>query len=634
MNQAIKKGLIISFIILGIVISGLFSYAPHMQNELSVPEPDKIQEPSILEPQEPSVPEIPGLPTPEFGQCSIVRIDIDYNLHGTHGFMKYYTIKRGSDGYYSNKGQKVDPALVYGLELSFTDFYESQRYERFGNAIVLGDYKEFRVRVELKNGKTLVLDTVASFEPCCTIPWNIWYNGKTYIQFNGQIPTAIFRILREVDEEIRRYYEKEARWGCYPAVVYYEHASTKISEDFPQSRYVTSLLEEEGSTHVVWKADLGVSASPVYAARKLFIITTNSLLALDAVTGETVWEFTEEGTVSKNVIVHEGAIYTAGPSTIYQLDAQSGDILSKYTFDNEIYMEGFNSDKDKLIVVKKAPVKEIVCLDIKTGKEVWKISGDFSRINLFDDKIFIEVNTDNGGYFALVDSNTGTILWKQDSSPLRYCLYNDHILYFDNWREGRLIAFDTATRKEWSYTYERKLPEGHRTHLYRDRCQQGILLTILEEGINKFETDMVYLDKTGSILWEYHFDEVLFPINEECTVFQDVLFLRKLEGGFVQAFNIKNGKKVWENEIRGYIESFQIFGDRLYIAADDCRLYCLDVYTGQILWELVICDIHCIIHLDTGYECDCDRDIYDIIVEVRDGIIYVAVKGVLFAVAD
>ena len=65
------------------------------------------------------------------------------------------------------------------------------------------------------------------------------------------------------------------------------------------------------------------------------------------------------------------------------------------------------------------------------------------------------------------------------------------------------------------------------------------------------------------------------------------------QNGFIEAFNVKNGEKKWEGEVRDSARSFFIRDKRMYIAAEDCKVYCLDMENGKIVWELEVCDSHC-----------------------------------------
>ena len=144
-----------------------------------------------------------------------------------------------------------------------------------------------------------------------------------------------------------------------------------------------------------------------------------------------------------------------------------------------------------------------------------------------------------------------------------------------------------------------------------------ILLSIIELGerddtVNRWNTRLVFLDRTGEVMWEYHYTEkgvgslycltgifygkfVYNPV-ERAEIIEDTLYLVR-QNGFFEAFNVKNGEKKWEGEVRDSARSFFIRDKRMYIAAEDCKVYCLDVENGKIIWELVVCDNHCIVEV-------------------------------------
>ena len=166
------------------------------------------------------------------------------------------------------------------------------------------------------------------------------YDGKLYVQYNGKIPSALIRILVTLDDGWSFF--KESLWGCYSAVVPDRYQRKGISKDFPESKMLITPEEKLGENHLLWKAHLGspIISSPVYADGRVFVISMDHVISLDAKTGEKIWdlpfeEFDKDGplwyySAEEKIAVYNGVVYVCAPdSVVYALDCDTGDILWK-----------------------------------------------------------------------------------------------------------------------------------------------------------------------------------------------------------------------------------------------------------------------------------------------------------------
>jgi len=58
----------------------------------------------------------------------------------------------------------------------------------------------------------------------------------------------------------------------------------------------------------------------------------HQILALDAESGKTVWDFSPDGTVLTNVLAENGRLYAGTEKTLFQIDIRSGKVLKKVDF--------------------------------------------------------------------------------------------------------------------------------------------------------------------------------------------------------------------------------------------------------------------------------------------------------------
>ena len=152
-----------------------------------------------------------GITSVPYEFYEISTIEIDYTFHDWgKTYEKHYTIESIDDTYYC-AGRKIDTTLIHTLPDSFTGFYEIDKKPLIFDIII-----DFTVEITLQNKKTIVL--TATEWKNCFVPWVIEYKGKTYLQYNGQIPSALLKILVYMDRDWS-IYTKEIAWGCYPAPV-------------------------------------------------------------------------------------------------------------------------------------------------------------------------------------------------------------------------------------------------------------------------------------------------------------------------------------------------------------------------------------------------------------------------------
>jgi len=659
MDQKVKNGLKISLVVLLVACLGLLSQIPEPEKAITLPEespgssPGPEEEPTSKEPSEseeitPEDEESPISPKSEESapekEFRIHYLDISFNLHGTHGSSVKYSIRRLSDStYLTNKGQEIDADLIRELAESFTDFHESQKYEGIDEhyEVVLGEYVHIKVTVTLENGETLIIDSKLTNDQCCLIPWNIQYNNSHYIQVNGKIPSALFKILRELDEEVRARYDKEARWGCYPCELSWDHYDLNLSEDFPQSEPVITPLEETGKTHVLWEVFLPSTISPpVFSKGRVYVITKDYVYCLHMKLKRIVWG-TKVGkgidSVKGDLIICEGFVYAAVPhDSVYGLDIQTGVIRWKYPLDGKYTSLEMERIEDKLIVWGEEEDFEdkLFCLNRENGKRLWEIT-NFDKVEeLCDDKIVIWGERDKNYFDTVVDIHTRDILWEQDSLGTLYLDYHDGVLYFDDYEKGRLRALDIITGEEiWSYDYGRLLLDQYNVHAECFAHERGVLLNVVAWLTEIEQSWLILLDENGSKQWEYTYDEtdygLLYPFVNDAYVYEDIIYVLR-SGGFIEAFN-RNGEKLWEKEVRGYtIESFKIYENHIYAIAD-CKVYCLDVKTGEILWELIVCDNLCEVYIGDHYECTCGHPVH--VSHSENGVFFVGTEDSLTAVS-
>lgn len=542
----------------------------------------------------------------------ILTLEITYTAqHYQRSVREHYTVERVHGKYYSSTGSPVDSQLLDRLIDSFTDFYESEDYETCEEGV--GFSAHFTVKTTLKTGEIMIMNSDSSCH--CFIPWNIMYKGRHYTQYNGKIPTALLNILIVLDSERWSYYEKDAQWGCYSGEIPDIYVEKGFSSDFPQSIIEKSPEEMLGAQHVLWNVDAqslfppqyldgilvvtvedqvqvwksgekmwetdleSIIMPPQYADGILYITVNGAAKAINSKTGELVWEYTfEKGPYCSQtgdyLAVHDGAVYLGTPKpALYKLDADTGVIIWEYGGELRTCPQ-IRVLKDNLLIHSTG----IFYLDAETGEKIWEIPSYVPGAAYYEDVLFINGVDETGHFFYALIDHAGDTVWREDSRGINNIDFEDGVIYIDWVREMRVAAVDAYTAEElWSYDHGK-------TVMYQATFDDGVFLLIGDEKMKVVET-FVHVGKDGSI-WEYPIGSSFWgaEYSAHVEVIQDTVILVR-EGGFIEAFDVDNGNKLWETEIRGSkIGSVTVYEGRIYVCADDGAVYCVDVEHGEILW--------------------------------------------------
>ncbi|MFQ5891925.1 MAG: hypothetical protein ACE5HW_03930 [Candidatus Methanofastidiosia archaeon] len=111
----------------------------------------------------------------EFSKILSIEVIFTKESYGPPQFPKYYKITNIGGYYYSMSGERIDSELINSFAVSFTDLYESERYEwSYDYVYEVKDYDpHFKVLVRFADGRHLLLKSDSDYH--CFIPWNIEY---------------------------------------------------------------------------------------------------------------------------------------------------------------------------------------------------------------------------------------------------------------------------------------------------------------------------------------------------------------------------------------------------------------------------------------------------------------------------
>ncbi len=281
-----------------------------------------------------------------------------------------------------------------------------------------------------------------------------------------------------------------------------------------------------------WRVDLGPGYSGPVIAGSAVIITetrdekTEHVRALDRATGRELWHAEWGGAMSVPFFAaSNGSWIRATPC----VDA------------GRVFVAGM---RDLL-----------VCLDVATGKEIWRVDfmeefksdlpafGFVSSPLVIGDHLYVQA----GAGFVKLEKATGTIVWR--------VLEDDGGMMGSAFSSPYPIALDGVP---------------HILVQARDSLA----------GVDPEE---------GVVLWKTAVEAFRGMNIVTPTVHDGNVFTTSYGGGsFLFAINPKDAEKpvnqVWRNKVQGYMSSPIVIGDHAYIHLRNQRFACLDLTTGKEAW--------------------------------------------------
>lgn len=245
----------------------------------------------------------------------------------------------------------------------------------------------------------------------------------------------------------------------------------------------------------------------------------------------------------------------------------------------------------------------MLCLDRKTGERIWEAEG-VDSLEVMNGDMILYVEFAGADYWIVLDSNTGELLWEDEYWEIDNAILFEVKVYYRVREENAIACRDMWSLEEiWTFDYNApmyarpKEESGSSTAPKRrflsslETSENGILLSTyvrksLTSGREFFMDAIMFLDLNGAVIWSYYYppEDIQY---DECQVtrfrvIQDKVFFTYDEG-VMEVFDLKTGKKLWKIEVRGTrILDIEIF-ENVYTYANDGRIYCLEVDTGEIL---------------------------------------------------
>ncbi|OQX56631.1 MAG: hypothetical protein B5M53_00385 [Candidatus Cloacimonas sp. 4484_209] len=314
-------------------------------------------------------------------------------------------------------------------------------------------------------------------------------------------------------------------------------------DDWPMFRHDPqhtgySDCEMPDELELLWKSErVGdyIFSSPAVANGKIYIGSNDGYLhSLNATTGELVWEYKIEDSISGEPIFSSPAVTN-----------------------NKVYVESRN--------------KGLLCHDATTGYPIWyepKIRGT-SPPTIFNGKVYVGSLDD---YLYCLDADTGDLLWKYrtNNSIISSPAVKDDKVYFSS-KDKYVYCLNADTGELiWKYKTDKEIfssPTVVDDKVYI-RLNDGHLYCLSA--------------RTGRGIWEYQ-----IKIEKEILSSLAVAYGKIYVGSddhYLYCIDAETKELLWGYETRGVIHSSPVVADnKVYIDSYDHYLYCIDAETGKPL---------------------------------------------------
>lgn len=190
---------------------------------------------------------------------------------------------------------------------------------------------------------------------------------------------------------------------------------------------------------------------------------TDSLYALDAVTGDLIWKY-RTGSTDDAVTVKDGYLYTASDS-VWCLDALTGERIwangdADWSGSTPAVING------RVYCMRNSPGCCVYSLNAETGTEIWSNllpTRTISCLTVWNDMVFVPTcNTTGEAALYALDAGSGLVIWENtdsehgywDSSPVVV----DSLIYINGF-DGKARAIHALTgiivwETDFSHTYD------------------------------------------------------------------------------------------------------------------------------------------------------------------------------------
>ncbi|MGO4750515.1 PQQ-binding-like beta-propeller repeat protein, partial [Streptomyces sp. 2MCAF27] len=313
----------------------------------------------------------------------------------------------------------------------------------------------------------------------------------------------------------------------------------------------------------LWSSGQGTDLSPVVKDGTVYAGDRDrGMYALDADTGDQLWENDQTTDILSSATVTEGVVSfssggfpNADTSRVYALDADTGRRLWKFKPDDLVSSAPVMAGGTAYFYSNSLATRSstLYALDAETGEKRWSRVISLGTALAFDDGVlYYGAHTVRGSYLHALDADTGKQLWKVHISAD--------------------ILPDPLT----------SLTVAH-----------GVVHVVGEDGIlSARDAD------NGDLLWKYRTGLSDFSDSKPPVVADGVVYISgnsdETDSGYGQVFavNAKDGKMLWKYRMPQVSSPPTVTAGTVYVSTEAGALYLLDADSGDSLGQARLANDH------------------------------------------
>ncbi len=365
---------------------------------------------------------------------------------------------------------------------------------------------------------------------------------------------------------------------------------TVYGHNSAHTRYIPSGTEIEGK--IGWSTDLlvGLDSAPVVKDGVLYVGGNFRFYALNAKTGQVIWERETTGPIHSSPAISDKFIFFGLlDGRVMALDRYSGRLVWEFQSENFIFHPAI---VDKGLLFIGSGDQKIYALDASNGKIIWKRSRNGAIVSApaLDEDIL---------YFSTNDRKLHSLNSRTGARRLCFRLYRNlidtpvianNLVYFVT-VDGRLHTIRHGTR-EWPGQYQ---------------------MIWMWAQLWLWYIPIPPPPKQPGSMWRIFPQPRFKRFTSSPAVTEKALYLGD-NGGVFYAFDALNGKPLWQFKASASITGGPlVLAKRVYFGDEAGYLYALKSESSEMIWKL---DLHAPIRVNPIYA---EGFLY---VRTSDGLLY------------
>ncbi|MFQ6031082.1 MAG: PQQ-binding-like beta-propeller repeat protein, partial [Dehalococcoidia bacterium] len=313
-----------------------------------------------------------------------------------------------------------------------------------------------------------------------------------------------------------------------------------------------------------WSVDAGLptQSAPIVADGVIYQGSHFKFMALEAATGDILWELPTTGPVHASAAVAGDLVYVSLINRrVWALDRRTGDLRWEFEAEDAIIASPVVANG---IVYFGSWDGNLYARDAATGDKIWtyETAGRVSHHIALDGGVLVV--TDDAGQMHTLNARTGQnrLVYRTTRSPSSASVATNDTVYFPS--DGSIFAIDSRVKEiPWQFQFKAvwaQLWLWQVPGVPPPKGQQGGLWRFSPEGSDS-------------------------SIISAPAISQGVFYVGDLQGSFY-AQTAQTRDDIWRIQTPGRIyASPVVVGDRIYFGTDDGTLYALNRADGSILWQ-------------------------------------------------